>query len=403
MFQWYQKNRKGVAIFYGVVYLISCYVMLLSYVPAEISVSSAQRDFQLDAPVTIEASYPSSVLETEQESGAVGENRKLQCKLFGMLPIATISATTVADSRVEAIGQPVGIYLKMQHVYVVGNKEIDDIHGNSVNPTAYILKEGDYITAVNGRSIDTKEELQSEVMQSHGEELELTVYRDQETMQVAVKPVETKEQEYKLGLWVKDDIAGVGTMTYIDDDGNFGALGHGISDSSTKKLLEMEKGYLYHTDITEITPSSMGSPGELTGLIAYGSSTRMGVVEENSAEGIFGRVTGSAAKVFDKRIYPVGYKQEIRRESATILFGQEGDVKSYQIMIDRIDYSPKEKNKAFVFHVTDQDLINEMGGIVQGMSGSPIIQNGKIIGAVTHVFVNDPTKGYGIFIESMLE
>ncbi len=403
MFQWYVKHRKGVAKCYALIYLIACYLMLLPYVPEEISVSSGAEEIRLDAPVTVEAVHPSGVLETERESGAVGERKKLQCKLFGILPVATISATTVADSRVEAIGQPVGIYVKMRHVYVVGNKEISDMQGTLSNPTAYILREGDYITAVNGTPIDTKEELQEAVMASGGEPVELRVCRDGEEMQVEVSPVETKEREYKLGLWVKDDMAGVGTMTYIDRDGNFGALGHGISDSATHKLLDMEQGYLYPADITEITPSSMGSPGELTGLIAYGASMRLGTVEENCEEGVFGKVTGTADQAFEKRIYPIGYKQEIRRDTAAILFGQEAQVESYQIMIDRIDYSPKEKNKAFVFHVTDQKLIEKTGGIVQGMSGSPIIQNGKIIGAVTHVFVNDPTKGYGIFIESMLE
>jgi stage IV sporulation protein B len=403
MLQWYQKNRKTIAIFYGLVYLVSCYAMLLTYVPKEICMTGNSSELSLAAPVTVEEVYASDVIETEQESGALGAIKKLQCKLFGLFPIATIQVTTVAETTVEAVGQPVGIYMKMSNVYVVGNKELTDVNGYSVNPTEYILKEGDYITAVNGQTITTKEELQEAVTSSQGEELELTVCREQETMQVAVCPVETKAGEYKLGLWVKDDIAGVGTMTYMDGDGNFGALGHGISDSSTGKLIQMDQGYLYQADITDITPSSTGSPGELTGVIAYGTSTRLGTIAENSGEGIFGKVTGRVDIALEKRVYSVGYKQEIQRSNATILFGEAGEVSSYQIVIDKIDYSPKEENKAFVFHVTDSKLIAEMGGIVQGMSGSPIIQNGKIIGAVTHVFVNDPTKGYGIFIEDMLE
>lgn len=403
MLKWYQKHRKQAAVFYGIVYLVSCYFMLLSYVPREISVTGNASEISLDAPVTIEAAYQDDVVATERESGALGAIQKLRCKLFGLIPFATIQATTVADTSLEAVGQPVGIYLKMKHVYVVGHKEIRDIEGNIVNPTEYILKEGDYITAVNGQAIDTKEELLSAVTGCGGEPLRLSLVREEEQMEVAVVPAEVKKDKYQLGLWVKDDIAGVGTMTYVDDDGRFGALGHGISDNSTRELLQMDHGYLYQTDITDVKKSSMGSPGELTGLIAYGSSTRLGEVEKNCREGIYGSLNGQAAFSLEKRVYPIGYKQDIKRSDATILFGQEGDVQSYQIVIDYIDYSPREENKAFAFHVTDVKLIGEMGGIVQGMSGSPVIQNGKLIGAVTHVFVNDPTKGYGIFIESMLE
>lgn len=164
----------------------------------------------------------------------------------------------------------------------------------------------------------------------------------------------------------------------------------------------MKEGYLYETSITGITPSSIGSPGEISGLIHYGSAARLGEITRNSNVGIYGKMNGTAKTAYAGNSYAVAYKQEIKREGATILFGEGDAVEAYQIMIDQIDYEPKEKNKSFVFHVTDEKLIDQMGGIVQGMSGSPIIQEGRIIGAVTHVFINDPTKGYGIFIEEML-
>ena len=222
-------------------------------------------------------------------------------------------------------------------------------------------------------------------------------------MDVRITPAMTEAGEYKLGLWVKDDTAGVGTITYIDDDGRYGALGHGISNTGTESLLMMDRGYLYHASITRITPSSVGAPGEITGLISYGKNSQYGSVATNSNVGIFGNITATGDASLKRQSYMVGRKQDMKRDVATMLFGMEGQVKAYQIFIDQIDYSAKEKNKSFVFHITEPGLIEQTGGIVQGMSGSPIIQDGKIVGAITHVFINDPTKGYGIFIEDMLE
>jgi stage IV sporulation protein B len=402
MLQWYQNKRKTLALCYAVIYLVGCYVMLRSYIPDQILLT-AGSSFQLaGTPLTVEEVYSADVVETDQVSPAVGTNRRFRCRLFGVLPVADIEAATVAETTVEVVGQPVGIYMKMQYPCVVGNKDIRDAGGGLVNPTAYILKDGDYITAVDGKAISTKEELQEAVAASGGAALTLTILRDEETMEVSVNPAKTRDGDFMLGLWVKDDMAGVGTLTYIDGDGAFGALGHGIGTGSSGELLPVEQGYLYQADITDITPSSSGTPGELTGLILYGQSTRLGSIEENSNVGIFGQVTARAALSLETRTCVIGYKQEICRGEAVILFGESDQVQTYQIVIDRIDYTPKEANKSFVFHVTDQELIGQMGGIVQGQSGSPILQNGKLIGAVTHVFVNDPTRGYGIFIENML-
>ena len=401
--EWYREHRKGVAIFYGAMYVIACYLMLLSYIPGEVNIERGAKEISLAAPVTVEPVYDEKILAVGQNKGAVGTTYMLQCKLFGVIPVGSIEATVTEEQKVDAVGSPVGIYLKMQHVYVAGIKELKDAKGDTVNPGAYIVKEGDYIVGVNGGAIQTKEQLQGQVRESRGEPLVLTLLRKNEYMDVRIQPVFTEDGDYKLGLWVKDDTAGVGTITYIDEDGRYGALGHGISNAGTDSLILMERGYLYHASITSVTPSSVGSPGEITGLISYGENARYGNVATNSNVGIFGNMTATAEAALNGRSYPVGRKQDIKRENAIMLFGTEGQVKSYQIAIDQIDYHPKEKNKAFVFHVTEPSLIEQTGGIVQGMSGSPIIQDGKIVGAVTHVFINDPTKGYGIFIEDMLE
>lgn len=403
MFAWYQKKRNIVAICYGVVYLIGCYLILLTYIPKNIVISEKDDAFSLDAPVSIEKDYRNSIVETGGEKYAKGMTKDYTCKLFGAIPVGKIHATVRQAENVNAVGCPVGVYMKTKNVYVAGTKELRDQNGNQVCPVEYIVKEGDYILKANGADVKTKEELQEKVMQCHGQAMILRILRGGEEMDVKVQPVQTDVGSYCLGLWVKDDMAGVGTLTYVRDDGTYGALGHGISDSGTGQLLLLDYGYLYRANITSIKPSAIGSPGEITGMIAYGKSTRFGDIDKNSNEGIFGDVSSVGESALKKRMYPVGYKQDMRRDKATLLFGAEGNVQSYQIMIDQINYNPKEKNKAFVFHVTEKSLIDRMGGIVQGMSGAPIIQDGKIVGAVTHVFVNDPTKGYGIFIEDMID
>lgn len=401
--KWYQSHRKGVAIAYGITYVIACYMMLLSYIPREINVEQSGKEISLAAPVTVEPVYDRYVIDVGQKKGAVGSTQRLQCKLFGVIPVGSIEATVTEEQMLDAIGSPVGIYMKMQNVYVAGTKELRDAKGDRVNPGAYIVKEGDYIVKVNGQTLETKEQLQCLVKESGGESMVLTLLRKNEYMDVRITPAMTEAGEYKLGLWVKDDTAGVGTITYIDDDGRYGALGHGISNTGTESLLMMDRGYLYHASITRITPSSVGAPGEITGLISYGRNSQYGSVATNSNVGIFGNITATGDASLKRQSYMVGRKQDMKRDVATMLFGMEGQVKAYQIFIDQINYSAKEKNKSFVFHITEPGLIEQTGGIVQGMSGSPIIQDGKIVGAITHVFINDPTKGYGIFIEDMLE
>lgn len=402
MFAWYQKNRKKTAIAYGIVYVIACYFMLLSYIPKEVVLQKASDKISLAAPICVQEAHTEETVQTERGSDAKGIQKTYTCKLFGLIPIATMSGTVVGDQSVDAVGRPVGIYLQTQGIYVAGLKEIQTVSGEKVSPCAYILQEGDYITGRDGKELSDKEDLQEAVEASKGQAMVLSVVRHGEEMEVKVQPQETEDGSYKLGIWVKDDVAGVGTLTYVKEDGSFGALGHGISATSGSQALSMKEGYLYETSITGITPSSIGSPGEISGLIHYGSAARLGEITRNSNVGIYGKMNGTAKTAYAGNSYAVAYKQEIKREGATILFGEGDAVEAYQIMIDQIDYEPKEKNKSFVFHVTDEKLIDQMGGIVQGMSGSPIIQEGRIIGAVTHVFINDPTKGYGIFIEEML-
>ena len=214
-------------------------------------------------------------------------------------------------------------------------------------------------------------------------------------------PVLDKEGKYKLGIWVRDDTQGIGTLTYVDEDGRFGALGHGISDVDTGELLSIADGNLYDAQILGIRKGEKGNPGELSGLIRYDADNILGEISENSKNGIFGIMDAWRMKNLDLKKIPIGYKQDLKTGPASILCCTDGEVKEYAAEITRIDMNHEDSNKSFVIRITDKELLEKTGGIVQGMSGSPVLQNGKLFGAVTHVFVQDSTGGYGIFIENM--
>ena len=222
-------------------------------------------------------------------------------------------------------------------------------------------------------------------------------------MEVGVDPVCSEQQRYMLGVWVRDDMAGIGTLTFYRSDQSFGALGHSVNDGDTGEILLMETGKLYETEIIGIKKGKSGNPGELSGVIQYKKDSYLGIINENSEIGIYGDLNGNLKKLQAGTYCEIGHKQEIERGPAVILSAVSGELKEYDIVIEAVNFGGIEANKGILLHITDQDLLNLTGGIVQGMSGSPILQNGKIIGAVTHVLVNDPTRGYGIFIENMLE
>jgi len=230
----------------------------------------------------------------------------------------------------------------------------------------------------------------------------MKVRRGEEDLTLSVRPEVSQSGDYKIGVWIRDNAQGVGTMTYLNESADFGALGHGINDVDTCTLMELEKGTLYHTEIIGITRGSNGAPGELTGYIEYDEDNIIGEITENTAEGIFGTCNGQIYEAISNEALPIGLKQEIKRGPAQIICSIDGMPSRYDIEIMEVHLDNDNVNRGIVLRITDAELLSLTGGIVQGMSGSPIIQDGKIIGAVTHVLVQDSTKGYGIFIENML-
>ena len=327
---------------------------------------------------------------------------QIRCKWLGVLPLKTIKVHTVEKQEVLVSGSPVGIYMETKGVLVIDSGEITDREGIRRTPAEHIIQSGDYICEIDGKVLTGKRQLMQLVRENQGEPMELQVIRHQETIKLEMTPVETEDGSYKLGIWVRDNIQGIGTLTYVEPNGTFGALGHGISDADTGERLEISDGDLYRADILSIRKGTAGTPGELRGVINYREENRIGPICGNSQYGIRGQMEPGKYTESMKKI-PTGLKQEIQTGKAEIRCDIGDGIREYQCEILEIDSNARDTNKCFVLRITDDDLLSRTGGIVQGMSGSPVLQNGKLIGAITHVFVNDPTKGYGIFIENMME
>lgn len=327
---------------------------------------------------------------------------RLGLKLFGTIQLKEIEVAVTDTHYAIPCGAPAGIYLKSQGVMVIGTGRITLTGGQEMEPAAGILQSGDYIEAINGEPLKDKEALITSLNRIGDSETLLRIRRSGETMELKMNPVQAEDGNYKLGAWVRDDTQGIGTLTYLDTNGQFGALGHGISDSDTGKLVEIQEGALYETEILGIEKGSAGNPGVMAGVIYYGAGSRLGNIAKNTEVGIFGTVDQKALKAYQGEAIPVGYRQDVSKGTAWLRSGVSGEIKDYEIEIQRVDYNPIHQNKGLVIKVVDEELLALTGGIVQGMSGSPIIQDGKLVGAVTHVFIQDSTKGYGIFLESML-
>lgn len=300
-------------------------------------------------------------------------------------------------------GMPIGIYLETEGVLVLGTDAITGEDGLNYEPAAHLVKQGDYIVGMDDETIKNKSELIECVNQLDHNDVILKIRREEQLIDVKMKAVKCGKDEYKLGIWVRDNAQGLGTVTFLNADSQFGALGHGIHDVDTNELLEISDGMLYSTSIKDIQKGEDGLPGGMEGIIIYNNYNILGSITENTEEGIFGKVDRVETLFSDEKPMEAAKLEEIKEGKATIRCAVDGTVREYEIRISKVDTGAKEVNKRIVLEVTDEELLELTGGIVQGMSGSPIIQDDKIIGAVTHVFVHDPTKGYGIFIEDMLK
>lgn len=322
--------------------------------------------------------------------------KKLKKSFFLLLLLTIIPVNALAYSdKIIAGGQNIGISLNSKGVLIVGTYDV-----GSVSPAKEAgLNTGDAITKINNQEISTIEEMATQINKVKNQKINITYERDDKELTTTLNLYKDKTGVYKTGLYVKDSITGIGTLTFIDPNTKkFGALGHEIQEQTTGQIFEIKNGTIFSSKVTGILPSTDGSPGEKRA--EYNKADVKGNAKENTTQGIFGNYTD---KIEEKDLYTVAKPEEVKKGKAkirTVLSGNE--VKEYEINITQIN-SQKKKNKNFVFEITDKELLEKTGGIIQGMSGSPIIQDESIIGAVTHVVINNTHKGYGIFITNMLE
>lgn len=324
-------------------------------------------------------------------------------KLFGILKMKEIQIQVVDEMEVMPSGLTVGIEVETNGVLVLGTGAVSTSNGEKKEPALNIVKSGDYIIEADGNEIHSKEEIAKYIQWSKGKKITLTILRNQEKIKVAVTPISSGDGTYKLGIWVREDTQGIGTLTYVDDNGEFRALGHGITDVDTGMLMDIKKGTIYDAKIMDVVKGESGKPGEIVGYINKTEKNRIGTVSKNTLQGIAGIVEDEKKLKNKEKKIPVGFAQEVQEGEAYILCQIAEKVEMYQIEIEKIKVNAKNTNKSLVIKITDEELLSKTNGIIQGMSGSPIIQNGKLIGAVTHVFVRDPTHGYGTLIENMIQ
>ena len=307
------------------------------------------------------------------------------------------------DTMLMPVGAAIGIHIQAKGLMVLEVEALTDENGNKTSPASDILKEGDYILAVNGKKVETTEAMIAQVNASSGEMVTLTVERGEKQMECKITPVRLTGGEYKIGVWIREDMQGIGTLSYVDAHNHFAALGHGITDIDTGNIVEIRDGNVYPADIYTIIRGQQGTPGEIVGKIIYGTFRSFGTISLNNYHGIYGQLMEDSAYRYDaQKAVPAAKKEEIQIGKAQILCQVSGNIDTYEVMINAIDYNGSGKDRDFIVEVTDEALLKATGGIVQGMSGSPVLQNGKIIGVITHVFVNEPQRGYGIFIETMM-
>lgn len=418
----FQKRCRWLALAGLVFICIFSYDLLKESVPDKIRIVAGREEtFDLKVPITGEMEESQLEVLTNQSpkvdadkihidmnqsftlKSAREGNYSIDCKLFGIFSFKQVDVEVIEEEMVVPCGIPVGIYVKTDGILAIGTGTVTGIDGMNYEPAEHLVKSGDYIKTVNEEAVTTKEELIEKVSQCGESDIVLGLVRNGEYTQIRVKPVKTGEDEYKIGVWVRDDMAGVGTMTYFTSDLTYGALGHPVSDADTSTTIRLGEGLLYETKIIGITKGEKGKPGELSGVIDYETKHCMGTVAGNSESGIYGTLKRIPDSLKDQASVPVGLKQEMEVGPAKIISTVSGERREYDIVITSLDYHSESKNKGIQFEVVDEELLNLTGGIVQGMSGSPILQNGKLVGAVTHVFIQDSTKGYGIFLETMLE
>lgn len=332
-------------------------------------------------------------------------DNNIQINFLGLIPIKSVLVNKIQDIEVIPGGTSIGVRLSSKGVLVVGYSEVE-INNEKIESPGKLagIKVGDLIISINGINVEDTKNLIQFIKTNKENIIKLEILRDEEKIFKEIKIIKENNKDPKIGLWIRDTTAGVGTLTFTDEKtGVFGALGHPVTDSDTNQLFNIKEGDLLESSIISIRKGESGSPGELKGIFIDGNNS-IGKIEKNTQCGIFG--TCKDVKELNTRgeKVKIGFRDEISIGKASIVTTiDENGPKEYEIEIIKVFQQKEPGPKSMLIKITDKELLEKTGGIVQGMSGSPIMQNGKMIGAVTHVLINKPDVGYGIYIDWMLE
>ena len=396
--------KKLILIF--VLFFVYSYIVSIDNIPENIIIFKGE-DINIATLWGINIKSNTTLIETASNINT-GEFDKagqetLTVSLFDKINLKTIYVSVLEDIEVIPNGEIVGIKLYTSGVLVVGTSSIEGIDGQIYKPFEGTgILEGDSIIEVNGNIINNTQELVNSINKSNGQEIEVKFVRNSEEKTCKITPVKNKQEEYKIGLWVRDSAGGVGTVTFYDEESkSFAALGHAITDIDTGEIINTSSGEIDDVNIVSIVKGEKEEPGKVQGTIINGST--IGNIYKNCGFGIYGTVENlNNLDINYNRRVKVASRQEIELGKATFLSGIDGQVKEYELEIEKINLNNNEDNKSMLIKITDEELLEKTGGIIQGMSGSPIIQNGKFIGAITHVFVKEPQVGYAVFGDMML-
>lgn len=389
--------------------VIFIYTLVIGNIPNKMVVFQGE-DISMQTLFGISVKYNDlETIETSsdlksQASLNIGNNN-INVSLFDNIPLKNVEVNVLPKTTVIPVGNIAGVKLYTNGVLVVGMSEIEGRDNKKYKPyESSGIKEGDTIIKIDEHEIESTNDLVQTINMSNGKEVKVKYLHDEEARECSMTPIETSSKEYKLGLWVRDSAAGVGTVTFYEPSTRiFGALGHGITDIDTNELINISSGEFITTRILNITKGESGLPGKIQGTIE--NQKNIGFISKNSKFGIYGKVDNLASLNLDtSKEMEVALRDEINNGKATILCSLDNDKpKEYEIEIKKIYKENNYDNKSMKIKVKDDRLIEKTGGIIQGMSGAPIIQNGKFIGAVTHVLVNEPQEGYAVFGDMMLK
>lgn len=398
---WKKNIKRAILIF--ILIIIYIYIIAIDAIPNQIVIfegESVKVNSAMGLGIKEEEAVTTNIEKTSDAT-----TKTLKLNLFENIFVKDINVSVLPKTTVIPVGNIAGVKLYTDGVLVVGMSEIEGVDAKRYKPYENTgIEEGDSIISINQNTISSTDELIETVNRSEGKEIKLKYIHEEETKECSMTPVKTGDNEYKLGLWVRDSAAGVGTVTYYEPSTKtFGALGHGITDIDTEELIHIASGEFVTTKILNIIKGENGVPGKIQGTVE--NQKDIGTISKNTKYGIYGTVKNlSALNIDTSREMEVALRKEIKTGKATILCSLDNQkVEEYEIEIEKIDTQNSYNNKSMKIKVTDERLLEKTGGIIQGMSGSPIIQNGKFVGAVTHVLVNNPQEGYAVFGDMMIK